>query len=209
MNQEILSILEPQEQIIWQDKINRKVIFFYLIISLLIVLSISFFSFSKETINYTANNTPKTIAGTTVGLIILIVGSIISLLAFFSNYVKEYFISNKRIIIKSGLIGTDFNSIYFPRIRTLNVNVNLIDKFFSVGTINIDTGKIETISGGRDTNTSNQIRTAYDKFLHIKQPYEVYKYLETTLSKREESLYSGRADRENNPAAYQTNAFKK
>jgi len=203
MDQEIANVLEPNEKIIWQDKINRKVMTFYLGISLIITIGISIILFSQETINYTSNNVPKTISGSTVGLIVLIIGLIISFLVFFSNYVKIYVITNKRVLIKSGLIGTDFNSIYFTQIRTANVNVGLADKIFSVGTINIDTGRIETVSSGNGNNTQNRIQTAYDKLLHISKPYEVYKYFQTTLTNREESLYSGRADRENSPTAYQ------
>lgn len=93
------------------------------------------------------------------------------------------------------MIGTDFNSIYFTQIRTANVNVGLLDKIFGVGTINIDTGKIETVQGGSGANRRTSTRTAYDKLLHIVTPYEVYKYFQTALTGREESLYSGRADR--------------
>ncbi|PIQ67160.1 MAG: hypothetical protein COV95_00230, partial [Candidatus Zambryskibacteria bacterium CG11_big_fil_rev_8_21_14_0_20_40_24] len=89
------------------------------------------------------------------------------------------------------------NSIYFTQIRTVNVNVGLIDKIFGVGTINIDTGKIETVQSGTGANQRTGTRTAFDKLLHINTPYEVYKYFHTTLIGREESLYSGRADREN------------
>jgi len=202
MEQEIMAILEPQEKIVWQDIINRKVMFFNLAISLVIIVGISIFLFSKETISYTSNDIPKTIAGTTVGLIVLIVGLLISLLSFFSNFVKKYVITNKRVLIKSGLIGTDFNSIYFTQIRSANVNVGLIDKIFSIGTLNINTGKIETVQSGSGKNQHSQTRTAFDKLLHINNPYEVYKYFQTTLTGREESLYSGRSDRENNPAAY-------
>ncbi len=202
MEQEIMAVLEPQEKVVWQDVVNRKVLIFYLTLSLMIVIGISIFLFSKETINYTSNDVPKTIAGATVGLIILIVGLLISLLRFFSNFVKKYVITNKRVLIKSGLIGTDFNSIYFTQIRSANVNVGLIDKIFSVGTLNIDTGKIESVESGSGKNQHSRTQTAYDKLLHINNPYEVYKYFQTTLTGREESLYSGRADRENNPTAY-------
>jgi uncharacterized membrane protein YdbT with pleckstrin-like domain len=202
MEQEIMAVLEPQEKVVWQEVVNRKVLIFYLVLSLIIVIGISIFFFSKETINYTSNDVPKTIAGATVGLIILIVGLLISLLSFFSNFVKKYVITNKRVLIKSGLIGNDFNSIYFTQIRSANVNVGLIDKIFSVGTLNIDTGKIETVQSGSDKNQHSRTQTAYDKLLHINNPYEVYKYFQTTLTGREESLYSGRADRENNPTTY-------
>ena len=182
MEQEIFSVLEPQEKIVWQDVINRKVIIFYLITSLVIVFGISFYLFSKETINYSSNNNPQTIAGLTVGLIVLVVGLLISLLVFFSNLVKKYIITNKRVLIKSGLIGTDFNSIYFTQIRSANVNVGIIDKIFSVGTLNIDTGKVETVQSGGSNNQRSQMRTAYDKLVHINKPYEVYRYFQSTLT---------------------------
>jgi len=204
-----MAVLEPKEKIVWEGVINRKVMIFNLVISLLIVSSISIYLFSKQTLNYNFNNVPKTVAGTAVGSIVLIVGLLITVLFFFSNFVKKYVITNKRVLIKSGMIGTDFNSLYFNQIRSANVNVGLIDKIFSVGTINIDTGKIETVQSGTGVNqygqtrtTFSQTRTAFDKLLHISKPYEVYKYFETTLTQREESLYSGRADRENNPAAF-------
>ncbi len=201
MTQEIEAILEPQEKVIWQDTINRKVMSFYLVISTLVVLGISFFLFSQETINYTSNDLPASIAGSTVGWTFLILGLILSLISFFSNYVKIYIITNKRVLTKSGLIGTDFTSIYFTEIKTANVNVGLVDKIFSVGTINIDTGKIETVTSGGDKNRQSHTQTAYDKLLHVNNPYEVYKYFQTALTGRQESLYSGRADRENNPTA--------
>lgn len=197
MTQKIQTILEPQEQIIWRDVVNRKVMTFYLVFALLIVSAISFFLFSQETINYTSNNVPKSIAGSTVGLGFLLIGVALSLLSFFSNLVKEYTITNKRVLIKSGLIGTDFNSVYLTEVRTANVKVGLIDKIFSVGTLNIDTGKIETVNSGSRNDRETKTQTAYDKLLHINKPYEVYKYFQTTLTGRQESLYSGRADREN------------
>lgn len=204
MDNEIKSILEPQEQVVWQGVISRAVMTFYLIISLAIVAGISFFLFSKDIINATVNGNPTTISGFTLGIVVLGIGLIFSLLVFLSNFVKFYTITNKRVLIKSGLIGTDFNSIYFTKIRTANVNVGLIDKIFGVGTINIDTGKVETVSNNRNRgngisvgNDSVGTRTAYDKLLHIHAPYQVYKYFQTTMSGREEGLYSGRADREN------------
>jgi uncharacterized membrane protein YdbT with pleckstrin-like domain len=195
--EEINSVLEPQEQIVWQGMVNRRVLYFSLIISLVAVLSVSFFLFSKDTIHYTSNGIAKTLAGSTLGMIVLVIGLLFSLLGFFSKLVKNYFITNKRILIRSGLIGTDFNSIYFTQIKTANVNVGLLDKIFGVGTINIDTGKIETVQSGTGANQRTSTRTAYDKLIHIAAPYEVYKYFQTTLTGREESLYSGRADREN------------
>ncbi len=209
MTEEINAVLEPQEQIVWQGTVNRKVILFYLVISLLIVAGISFFIFSKGTINYISDGVEGSVEGSTVGLVVLGVGTLFSLLSFFSNFVKVYTITNKRVLMKSGLIGTDFNSIYFTEVKTVNVNVGLVDKIFSVGTVNIDTGKIETVTSGNGNNRHSKTQTAYDKLLHISTPYEVYKHFQTTLTGRQESLYSGRADRENNPQAYSDQSIQK
>ncbi|MBI4133480.1 hypothetical protein HY478_02600, partial [Candidatus Uhrbacteria bacterium] len=79
MNQEeINSVLEPQEQIVWQGIVSRKVMYFSLAFSLVVVLSISLFLFSKETIDYTANGVAKTVSGSTLGMIIIGVGLLLS-----------------------------------------------------------------------------------------------------------------------------------
>ena len=49
----------------------------------------------------------------------------------------EYAFTNKRIIIKSGIIGIDVKNIYYSEIQSVNLKVGLIEKFFSVGDIYI------------------------------------------------------------------------
>jgi uncharacterized membrane protein YdbT with pleckstrin-like domain len=184
MDKEILSVLETQEQIVWQDVINRKVMVFNLVLSLVILMIVWGIA-----------------SGFKVGTIFLIAGLFIIVINFISNYVKKYIITNKRVLIRSGIIGTDFKSIYFTEVKSADVNVGLIDKIFSVGTISIDTGKMETVTTGEGNNRSSRTQTAYDRLIHISNPYEVYKYFQTALTNRQESLYSGRADTQNNPIA--------
>ncbi len=197
---EIASVLEPEEKIIWQDVINRKVLFFQMASAFLAVILVSTFFFLQATVKYTSNNQPASSTGFNFGLIILAAGFVLSLLGFFSNYVKVYVITNKRLLIRSGLIGTDFNSIYFTEVKTADVNVGLIGKIFSVGTISIDTGKVKSVSSGNNNQNTNVV-PVFDKLLYIDKPYEVYQYFQTTLSERQESLYSGRADKESTPVA--------
>src|SRR3989338_2230747 len=95
---------------------------------------------------------------------------------FFSNFVIEYAITNKRIIIKSGLIGTDYKSIYFEQISQVVIDVGLIGKIFGTGNLKIDTGKTETYSSGgaRVGGVSHQsirTRTMYDTLKNIDNPY--------------------------------------
>lgn len=195
MNPDISNILESNEKIVWQGIVNRKALVAFLIISLIVTFIIGGIFFTQQTINYTSNGQPKQISGSIVGIVIMLIGLLLSLLSFFSDMVKNYAITKKRVIIKSGLIGTDFKSIYFDQIKNIIVDVGLIGKIFSVGSVKIDIGKTEIYSGGK-----GQVRTktAYDVLKHIDAPYEVYKYLQKTLEGRKESLYSGRADKESN-----------
>ncbi|MBI2110622.1 PH domain-containing protein [Candidatus Woesearchaeota archaeon] len=201
MDPNISNILESNEKVVWQGIVNRKVLFTILIISLAVTFIIGIV-FVQQTIQ------PKQISGSIVGITIILIGLLISLFSFFSDIVKNYAITKKRVIIKSGLIGTDFKSIYFDQIKNIIVDVGLIGKIFGVGSVKIDIGKTETYStgGGRTSRGYSQgqirTRTMYDVLKHIDNPYEVYKYLQKTLEGRKESLYSGRADRESNPKFY-------
>ena len=56
------------------------------------------------------------------------------------NEVKnlEYAITDKRVIIRSGVIGIDFKFINYTEIDSINVKVGIIDKIFKVGDIYIN-----------------------------------------------------------------------
>lgn len=205
MDTNINSILQSGENIVWHGVINRKVLAVGLIISLMIILAIGGYLFSKESFQYTSNGQVGQVGGGIVGMIIIGVGVALSLLAFFQNIVKGYTVTPKRVIIKSGLIGTDYQSIYFEQMKEVLVNVGLIGKIFGVGTVKIDTGKTETYSTGgtssqQGVNMNNvqiHTRTMYSYLSNIDTPYEVYKYVNGAVAERKESLYSGRADQQN------------
>lgn len=50
----------------------------------------------------------------------------------------EYAFTDKRIIIKSGIIGIDFKSIYYSDIVNVNLKVGIIDRMLHVGDIYIN-----------------------------------------------------------------------
>lgn len=204
MKNSIANILENNEKIVWQGKVSRKVLIFILAFLLIIIFAISIFILTKESINYTLNGSPAQTSGKIIGFGVIILGSILSLIMFFIDWVKDYAITEKRVIIKSGVIGTDFKSIYFDQIKNIFVDVGLIGKIFKVGSIKIDIGKTRTFSTGGENNQPTHIetKTMYDVLKHIDNPYEVFKNVQHTLEARKESLYSGRADKESNPEAY-------
>lgn len=202
------NILESREKKLWEGRINRKVLIAGLVLWLVLIAVVSYFIFSVETVPYDFNGEPREISGSLAGKIFLTIALIAVFLNFFSNLVVRYALTNKRIIIKSGLIGTDYKSVYFEQIHQVLVNVDLIGKIFGTGNLLIDTGKTETRSTGgqsrREGGNSLRIetKTMYETLKNIDNPYEIYKLVQPSITGRRESLYSGRADRESNPDAY-------
>ncbi len=47
----------------------------------------------------------------------------------------HYVVTNKRIVIQSGFIGIDYQSIYYKDIHSVYLDVGVIDKCLSVGDI--------------------------------------------------------------------------
>lgn len=84
--------------------------------------------------------------------------------AFFNFGNTAYAYSAKRIMIRTGFIGVDFKTIDFDKIADLEVNVNIIERIYNVGSVKFTTG--ESTSKGK---------LIYYRFTSIKNPYEVFK----------------------------------
>lgn len=187
------TILVAGETKLWSGVVNRAALATTYIIIALIVLGMSGFLFMQDTIRYTSQGGAGEMSGAFLAFVMLGIGALIVIIGFLSDFVREYIFTEKRIIMKSGIIGTDFKSIYYEQIKNLEVDVGLIGKIFGVGTIKIDTGKTETYStgSGRGETTQIRTRTMYDLLKHIDAPYEVYQNVQAILNSRKENLYSG------------------
>lgn len=51
----------------------------------------------------------------------------------------EYVFTEKRVIIRSGIIGIDFKNIYYSDITEVNVKVGILDRMFKIGDLCIKT----------------------------------------------------------------------
>lgn len=89
---------------------------------------------------------------------------LIRILAF-SNV--SYCFSNKRVMIRAGLVGTNFKAIDYDKISEIEVRINFIESLFHVGSIRFFSGQTNTING----NTTN----LYDTWIAVDNPYEVFK----------------------------------
>jgi len=200
MQQEIQTILEDNEKVIKEQKQDLKSAMAF---GILLMLIIAIFAYIFQSILLNPESTclingqpsshEECAKGTIYIVFFIYLFALVIPTLFYLNYkVTTYIVTNKRLIVKSGLIGADIRSIYYDQIKSIFVNVGLIGKIFSTGTIMIDTGRI----------SQDNAKTVYDRFSNIKTPYKTYKTIQDFLSNRKESLKSGRADFENNNSKY-------
>ena len=78
----------------------------------------------------------------------------------------EYAVTDKRIIIRGGVIGYNFQNIYYTDIDSVDLHVGAIDRMLSVGDIMI-----------RSRGTS----VGMQNILDIENPYEIFKRIQKTV----------------------------
>jgi len=106
------------------------------------------------------------------GLIPLILGLFTFFKKIFSFSTTAYSYSDKRVMMRSGFIGTDFKTIDYDKISDIEVTVSLVEKMYNVGTIKFFSGRTQT----DEANTTK----LYDSWCAIENPYEVFKMVKQT-----------------------------
>jgi uncharacterized membrane protein YdbT with pleckstrin-like domain len=107
-----------------------------------------------------------------LGFLPLVVGLFAFLKKIFSFSNTAYSYSDKRVMMRSGFIGTDFKTIDYDKISDIEVTVSLVEKMYNVGTIRFFSGRTQTDEG----NTTK----LYDSWSAIEDPYEVFKKVKQT-----------------------------
>jgi len=85
----------------------------------------------------------------------------------------KYIVTDKRIIIQSGFIGTDYKTLYYKDISNVHLNIGVIDTFLKVGDIYFDTTKTSQSNTNIAANTQ--------AFLDIEDAYELYQKLQKVV----------------------------
>lgn len=169
---EINQILEPKEKLFYDSNPVYKPYLLSSLIAAIIfsaIIGVFAFAFSKSII---------------IGIIILIAGIVGGIILANMAYSRtHYAITNKRVIIQSGIIGRDYRSIDYDRMQNISVDVGPLGVMFKVGSIKIFTGELQS-TGGKNP----QLKPKYDMFKYISEPYNVLKTLQTQLSARKEKL---------------------
>ena len=143
----IEDIINDDEKVLWQGKPNAKS---YVLAAMLKMLPIAIIWLIFD---------GAFIAGISIGMVkgVIPLGILGFVVPFFllhlmpvwmwiANTVKafrevknlEYAITDRRVIIRSGVIGIDFKFINYTEIDSVNIKVGIIDKIFKVGDIYIN-----------------------------------------------------------------------
>ncbi len=95
-------------------------------------------------------------------------------LVFTWLYVKHtiYVVTNKRVVIRTGIIGVDFKSLDLKNIGASDVYVSLLDKMLQK-----NTGTLRFGSASSPMTANNTYVIA-----HVQNPYELYKEIKSYIS---------------------------
>jgi membrane protein YdbS with pleckstrin-like domain len=168
------SIKDNDEEILWSDKPNFTPYLFSGIKEIIFM-----FAFGLIWILFYYNLLPGEIGNNQIikdfaifGLIPVIQALYFILKRLLSYSNTAYGYSNKRVMMRTGFIGTDFKTIDYDKISDIEVTVNIIERIFNVGTIRFFSGRTKT-----DDDVTSKL---YDNWISISNPYEVFKMLKQT-----------------------------
>lgn len=135
------------------------------------------------------------------GLIPLAYGLYVFLNKIFSFSNTAYGYSNKRVMMRTGFIGTDFKTIDYDKISDIEVTVNIIERMYNVGSIRFFSGRTQT--------HKNHTTKLYDVWCAIENPYEIFKLVkQTSVDIKTDFNYPNALRPESNPG-YKTKYDRK
>lgn len=108
----------------------------------------------------------------------------------------KYYVTDKRIIIQTGIIGASYDTIYYKDIKNVSLKIGVIDKLLKVGDIYIDTGNT--------TLTNSGTKKLYMTILDIEKPYDVYTRLQKIVLDIQSDIEFPNAYRPNENPGYKT-----
>ena len=117
-----------------------------------------------------------------IGLALL--GVVISIVAKLVKYNKTmYCYTTKRIIMRTGFIGADYQTLDFDAISAMNVRVDFLDKLVkpNTGTVWFASAAAPMVGAGIPGGVSNYA------FVCIEKPYDVYKEIKEYISKNKDN----------------------
>jgi len=172
MKSNLKDILDSDETIIWEGKPTKSVYTLGTIISNLIWLIILCFFAGIMLLGVGAKEGDKIGLNNWHWLLLIFVVIYCILVIYRMKYYEtlEYAYTNKRVFVKGGVFGTDYNSVDYSAIENIDVNVTVLQKMFKCGTV-IFRGAVS------------------HNLVSIKEPYEVFKSLKTVAFDVKTDIY--------------------
>ena len=140
-------VVNSDEKILWRGKPNAKS---YVLAAMVKMLPVALIWIAFDgtfiffiTMGMTRGDIPLGILGFVIPFFLL---HLTPVWVWLANTVKavrevknlEYAVTDKRIIIRSGIIGIDFKFVNYTEIDSVNIKVGIIDRIFKVGDIYIN-----------------------------------------------------------------------
>ncbi len=196
MDATIQKILEQSESVEWEGKQDATTAMVSGIVGIIImvVVGVIFYKVGGSTTGTcTVNGVTRPISecagyARIASYVFFALAVLTPIFTYWRYKVTNYIITGKRLIIKSGFVGADIVTLYYDQVRNIFVNVGVLGKIFSTGSIMIDTGKMQSTNN----KSGNSTQVVYDRFDNIKNPYDVYKKMQEKLSANKSALYSGK-----------------
>jgi hypothetical protein len=172
-NEEIVAVLKPNARKFWW---NFGTILFLIIFWVAAFIALILFFKSKEG-DITDVRTVWLAIGITTAVFLFVV-SVAVFLASLAYRKRYYAFSNKRILIRGGVIGVDFKVLEYKLLGAMTVSVNVVDKILGGKTGSIRFGSASTpIVSGAETNPFS--------FTHVEKPYELLREIKKAIGKEE------------------------
>lgn len=139
------AIIDEDEQVLWRGKPKKSAYIMNSVIKMLPVALI-FLAFDGVFIGMIFSNGEHIPTMFKVIFCVFLAFHLIPVWIWVANVVTasrrhkntEYAFTNKRIIVRSGVIGIDFKNIYYADIASVNLKVGIVDKMLKVGDIYIN-----------------------------------------------------------------------
>lgn len=106
-----------------------------------------------------------------------------------------YYVTDRRILIQTGFIDRDLQTVYYKDIRNVDLRIGIIDKMLGVGDIYFDLGEYRT---------NRKTRTMYKAFLDVEAPQEVYTRVQKIVMDIQTDIEYPNAYRPEENPGYQT-----
>ena len=132
---------------------------------------------------------PFIVVSAVIGIFPFLGGILYMVWLYFSHRNTAYAFTNKRVMLRSGVFGIDYQIIDYDKIRDTQVNVGPIEKMFRVGSILFNTGEV-----------SHKGHPMLKRFACIENPYDVFRQLkETTVNVKTDWNYPNAMRPDANP----------